>query len=180
MCGIVGIVHRDPTHPVAPAVIRQMCDAIRHRGPDDAGVHVDGPVGVGMRRLSIIDLAGSHQPIFNEDRSAVILFNGEIYNYAELRRGLVDRGHTFTTQGDTETILHLYEEEGPACVARLRGMFAFAISDAKARALLLARDRIVIKPLYVTAARSGIAFASELKALHPAGVPDRPPDWDRA
>ena len=131
-----------------------------------------------MRRLSIIDLAGGHQPIFNEDRSAVIVFNGEIYNYAELRRGLVDRGHTFTTQGDTETILHLYEEEGPACVARLRGMFAFAIWDAKARALLLARDRFGIKPLYVAAAPWGIAFASELKALHAAGVADPTLDWD--
>src|SRR5437764_4368784 len=178
LCGIVGIVHRDSTHSVAPAVIRQMCNAIRHRGPDDEGVHVDGPVGVGMRRLSIIDLAGGHQPIFNEDRSAVIVFNGEIYNYAELRRGLVDRGHTFTTQGDTETILHLYEEEGPACVARLRGMFAFAIWDAKARALLLARDRFGIKPLYVAAAPWGIAFASELKALHAAGGADRTLDWD--
>ena len=178
MCGIVGIVHQDPAQPVSPAVIRQMCNAIRHRGPDDEGVHVDGPVGVGMRRLSIIDLAGGHQPIFNEDRSAVIVFNGEIYNYAELRRGLVDRGHTFTTQGDTETILHLYEEEGPACVARLRGMFAFAIWDAKARALLLARDRFGIKPLYVAAAPWGIAFASELKALHAAGVADRTLDWD--
>src|SRR5256885_16446 len=178
MCGIVGIVHRDPTHSVAPAVIRQMCDAIRHRGPDDEGVYVDGPVGLGMRRLSIIDLAGSHQPIFNEDRSAVIVFNGEIYNYAELRRGLVARGHTFATQGDTETILHLYEEEGPACVARLRGMFAFAIWDAKARTLLLARDRFGIKPLYVATAPWGIAFASELKALHAAGLADRTLDWD--
>ena len=159
-------------------MIRQMCDAIRHRGPDDEGVHIDGPVGVGMRRLSIIDLAGGHQPIFNEDRSALIVFNGEIYNYQELRRGLVARGHTFATQGDTETILHLYEEEGPACVERLRGMFAFAIWDAKARTLLLARDRFGIKPLYVAAAPWGIAFASELKALHAAGLADRELDWD--
>jgi len=159
-------------------MIRQMCDAIRHRGPDDEGVHIDGPVGVGMRRLSIIDLAGGHQPIFNEDRSVLIVFNGEIYNYQELRRGLVARGHTFATQGDTETILHLYEEEGPACVERLRGMFAFAIWDAKARTLLLARDRFGIKPLYVAAAPWGIAFASELKALHAAGLADRELDWD--
>ena len=180
MCGIVGIVHRDPTHPVSPAVLRQMCDAIRHRGPDDEGVHVDGPVGLGMRRLSIIDLAGGHQPIFNEDRSAVIVFNGEIYNYAELRRGLVGRGHRFATQGDTETILHLYEEEGPECVTRLRGMFAFAIWDAKARTLLLARDRFGIKPLYIATGPWGIAFASELKALHAAGggLVDRTLDWD--
>ncbi len=159
-------------------MIRQMCDAIRHRGPDDEVVHIDCPVGVGMRRLSIIDLAGGHQPIFNEDRSALIVFNGEIYNYQELRRGLVARGHTFATQGDTETILHLYEEEGPACVERLRGMFAFAIWDAKARTLLLARDRFGIKPLYVAAAPWGIAFASELKALHAAGLADRELDWD--
>src|SRR5256714_1970207 len=178
MCGIVGIVHQDPAHPVSPAVIRQMCDAIRHRGPDDEGVHVDGPVGLGMRRLSIIDLAGSHQPIFNEDRSAGIGFNGEIYNYTELRRGLVARGHTFATQGDTETILHLYEEEGPACVARLRGMFAFAIWDAKSRTLLLARDRFGIKPLYVATAPWGIAFASELKALQAAGLADGRLDWE--
>src|SRR5205823_8565459 len=126
--------------------IRQMCDAIRHRGPDDECVHIDGPVGIGMRRLSIIERAGGDQPTFNEDRSALIVFNREIYNYQELRRGLVARGHTFATQGDTETILHLYEEEGPACVERLRGMFAFAIWDAKARTLLLARDRFGIKP----------------------------------
>src|SRR5438105_3584225 len=178
MCGIVGIVHSDPAHPVSPAAIRQMCDAIRHRGPDDEGIHLDGPVGLGMRRLSIIDLAGGHQPIFNEDRSAVIVFNGEIYNYQELRRGLVARGHAFATQGDTETILHLYEEEGPECVSRLRGMFAFAIWDAKARTLLLARDRFGIKPLYVATAPWGVAFASELKALHAAGLADRTLDWD--
>src|SRR2546429_6730238 len=178
MCGIVGIVHRAPPHAVAPAVIRQMCDAIRHRGPDDEGVYVDGPVGLGMRRLSIIDLAGSHQPIFNEDRSAVIVFNGEIYNYAELRRGLVARGHTFATQGDTETILHLYEEEGPECVTRLRGMFAFAIWDAKARTRLLPGDGWGIKPLYVATGPGGIAFASELKALRAGGLADRTLDWD--
>ncbi|HXL07593.1 MAG TPA: asparagine synthase (glutamine-hydrolyzing) [Gemmatimonadales bacterium] len=178
MCGIVGIVHADPARPVSPALIRRMCEAIRHRGPDDEGVHVDGSVGLGMRRLSIIDLAGGHQPILNEDRSAVIVFNGEIYNYAELRRGLVARGHTFATHGDTETILHLYEEEGPDCVARLRGMFAFAIWDAKAGTLLLARDRFGIKPLYIATAPWGIAFASELKALHAAGLVDRTLDWD--
>lgn len=178
MCGIVGIVHSDPAHPVSTAVIRQMCDAIRHRGPDDEGVHVEGPVALGMRRLSIIDLAGSHQPIFNEDRSALIVFNGEIYNYQDLRRGLVARGHAFATQGDTETILHLYEEEGPACVERLRGMFAFAIWDAKAQTLLLARDRFGIKPLYLTTGSWGVAFASELKALHAAGPVDQTLDWD--
>ena len=131
-----------------------------------------------MRRLSIIDLAGGRQPIFNEDRSKVIVFNGEIYNYRELRRGLVARGHRFTTQGDTETILHLYEEEGPECVQRLRGMFAFAIWDASAQRLFLARDRFGIKPLYIATAPWGIAFASELKALHAAGLVDRTLDWE--
>src|SRR3989441_4942356 len=121
MCGIVGIVHSDPDRPVAAALIRQMCQAIRHRGPDDEGMAVNGPVGLGMRRLSIIDLAGGRQPIFNEDRSKVIVFNGEIYNYRELRRGLVARGHTFGTHSDTETILHLYEECRPGRVRQPPG-----------------------------------------------------------
>jgi len=178
MCGIVGIAHADPGRPVSVAVIGRMCGTIRHRGPDDEGTYVEGPVGLGMRRLSIIDLAGGRQPIFNEDRSKVIVFNGEIYNYRELRRDLVARGHRFTTHGDTETILHLYEDEGADCVRRLRGMFAFAIWDAAAETLFLARDRFGIKPLYFTAAPWGVAFASELKALHAAGLTDRALDWD--
>jgi len=178
MCGIVGIVHADPSRPVSPAVVGEMCDAIRHRGPDDQGDYVHGPVGLGMRRLSIIDLAGGRQPIFNEDRSKVIVFNGEIYNYRELRRRLVARGHVFATNGDTETILHLYEDDGPDCVEQLRGMFAFAIWDSTAQTLFLARDRFGIKPLYFTAAPWGIAFASELKALHAAGLTNRALDWD--
>src|SRR3989454_9096807 len=169
MCGIVGIAHADPGRPVSVAVIRRMCGTIRHRGPDDEGAYVEGPVGLGMRRLSIIDLAGGRQPIFNEDRSKVIVFNGEIYNYRELRRGLIARGHSFGTHSDTETILHLYEECGPECVRQLRGMFAFAIWDAAAETLFLARDRFGIKPLYFTPAPWGVAFASELKALHAAG-----------
>src|SRR5690348_10692937 len=178
MCGIVGLVHGDPGRPVSPALIRCMCDAIRHRGPDDEGIHTDGPVGVGMRRLSIIDVEGGRQPIFNEDGTKVIVFNGEIYNYRDLRRGLVARGHRFTTHGDTETILHLYEELGPDCVTRLRGMFAFAIWDATTQTLLLARDRFGIKPLYVVDSPWGIAFASELKALHAAGLTSRALDWE--
>ncbi len=178
MCGIVGVVHADPTRSVPPALIRRMCGAIGHRGPDDEGVYVHGAAGLGMRRLSIIDLAGSRQPICNEDRTKVIVFNGEIYNYGELRRGLIARGHTFTTQGDTETILHLYEQDGPDCVRRLRGMFAFAIWDAAEQTLFLARDRFGIKPLYVTAAPWGIGFASELKALHAAGLTHRELDWN--
>jgi asparagine synthase (glutamine-hydrolysing) len=155
-----------------------MCEAIRLRGPDDEGVYVQGPVGLGMRRLSIIDLAGGRQPIFNEDRSKVIVFNGEIYNYRELRRGLIARGHRFATQGDTEVILHLYEQYGPECVQRLRGMFAFAIWDSVVQTLFLARDRFGIKPLYVTVGPWGIGFASELKALHAAGLTQRELDWD--
>jgi asparagine synthase (glutamine-hydrolysing) len=178
MCGIVGIVHSNPSHPVSLAGIERMCEAIRHRGPDDQGVYVLGPVGLGMRRLSIIDLAGGRQPIVNEDRTKVIVFNGEIYNYRELRRGLLARGHTFTTQGDTETILHLYEEYGADCVQKLRGMFAFAIWDSTARTLLLARDRFGIKPLYIATGQWGIAFASELKALSAVGLTSRTLDWE--
>src|SRR5690348_14754592 len=178
MCGIVGLVHGDPGRPVSPALIRCMCDAIRHRGPDDEGIHTDGPVGVGMRRLSIIDVEGGRQPIFSEDGSKVIVFNGEIYNYRDLRRDLIGRGHRFTTHGDTETILHLYEEIGPRCVERLRGMFALAIWDATTRSLFLARDRFGIKPLYYTLRPWGLAFASELKALVAAGLTMRELDWD--
>src|SRR5213596_1740240 len=178
MCGIVGIVHSDSARPVPPAVIRRMCEAIRHRGPDDEGAYVDRNVGLGMRRLSIIDLAGGRQPIFNEDRSKVIVFNGEIYNYRELRRGLIAQGHVFATQGDTEVILHLYEQYGPECVQRLRGMFAFAIWDSAEQTLFLARDRFGIKPLYVTSGPWGIGFASELKALHAVGLAHRELDWD--
>ena len=155
-----------------------MCGAIRHRGPDDEGVHVHGAAGLGMRRLSIIDLSGSRQPIYNEDGSKVIVFNGEIYNYQELRGGLVTRGHTLRTSGDTETVLHLYEDLGADCVTPLRGMFAFAIWDAASETLLLARDRFGIKPLYVITAPWGIAFASELKALHAAGLTSRDLDWE--
>src|SRR3989475_10296411 len=149
MCGIVGIVHRERDRPVAPETLRRMCAAIRHRGPDDEGLFVDGGVGLGMRRLSIIDLTGGRQPIFNEDGSKVIVFNGEIYNYEELRRELTARGHAFRSQGDTETVLHLYEELGRNCVERLRGMFAFAIWASPARTLFLARARFRIQPLYV-------------------------------
>src|SRR5256884_15177 len=178
MCGIVGIVHRERDRPVAPETLRRMCAAIRHRGPDDEGLFVDGGVGLGMRRLSIIDLSGGRQPIFNEDGSKVIVFNGEIYNYQELRRELVARGHVFRSNGDTETVLHLYEEMGPDCVTRLRGMFAFAIWDAHAGTLFLARDRFGIKPLYVVTAAWGLAFASELKALAVAGLTSRALDWE--
>src|SRR5947208_3844638 len=169
MCGIVGIAYRERDRPVSRDQLRRMCAAIAHRGPDDEGLFVDGGVGLGMRRLSIIDLSGGQQPIFNEDGTKVIVFNGEIYNYRDLRRQLIARGHVIRSHSDTETVLHLYEEHGPDCVSQLRGMFAFAIWDATRRQLLLARDRFGIKPLYVVQAPWGIAFASELKALHAAG-----------
>jgi len=178
MCGIAGVIHRDPDHPVSRALLQRLCATLQHRGPDEEGLHVQGPVGLGMRRLSIIDLSGGQQPIFNEDGSKVIVFNGEIYNYRELRRGLIARGHVLRSQGDTETVLHLYEELGPECVTQLRGMFAFAIWDATQRTLLLGRDRFGIKPLYVVTAPWGIAFASELKALHAAGLTSRALDWE--
>jgi asparagine synthase (glutamine-hydrolysing) len=177
MCGIVGIAHSDQSRPVPREAVRQMCDAIAHRGPDDEGIHTDGAVGLGMRRLSIIDLAGGHQPVFNEDRSCAIVFNGEIYNYKELRSWLLSRGHVLTTNSDTETVVHLYEEFGERCVDRLRGMFAFAIWDSRRRRLLLARDRFGIKPLYVASGAWGVGFASELKALHAAGLTGGELDW---
>lgn len=151
---------------------------MRHRGPDDEGLFVDGRVALGMRRLSIIDLAGGKQPISNEDGRITVVLNGEIYNYAELRAGLVARGHTLTTHSDTETIVHLYEEMGPRCVEALRGMFAFALWDAREERLLLARDRFGMKPLYVAEGPWGMAWASELKVLHGAGVPLGPLDAD--
>jgi len=155
-----------------------MCTTISHRGPDSEGMYVEGRVGLGMRRLSIIDLAGGQQPIFNEDRSKVIVFNGEIYNYRELRHALISHGHVFRSQSDTETVLHLYEDEGQHCVQRLRGMFAFAIWDATTNSLLLARDRFGIKPLYLAMGPWGIAFASELKALVAVGLTQRVLDWN--
>src|SRR6266550_3719622 len=178
MCGIAGIVYRQRERPVSETLIRRMCAAMQHRGPDDEGIHVGHGIGLGMRRLSIIDLSGSRQPICNEDGTKVIVFNGEVYNYQDLRRGLIAHGHTFRSAGDTETVLHLFEEQGPDCVTPLRGMFALAIWDEAAETLLLARDRFGIKPLYVVTAPWGIAFASELKALHAAGLTSRELDWE--
>ena len=178
MCGIVGIVYRDPGRRVAPEILKAMCGAIRHRGPDDEGTLLAGSAGLGMRRLSIIDLAGGMQPIANEDGRLAVVCNGEIYNYRELRAGLTGRGHRFRTHSDVETILHLYEEVGPAASERLRGMFAAAVWDGAAHTLWLARDRFGIKPLYYIAGPCGFAFASELKALVAAGLTTRLLDWD--
>lgn len=146
-----------------------MCDAIRHRGPDDEGIFVGDGVALGMRRLSIIDLATGHQPIANEDRTIWVVFNGEIYNYRELRAELIRRGHIFGTRTDTETIVHAYEEWGGAAFSRLRGMFGIALWDANARTLLLARDRVGIKPLHYAETAGRLVFGSEIKAILASG-----------
>ena len=148
-----------------------MCDQIRHRGPDDEGIYVDGSCGIGMRRLSIIDLSTGHQPISNEDRTRWVVFNGEIYNYQPLRDALIAKGHRFATKSDTETLIHLHEEYGVDGLARLRGMFAFGIWDGPRRQLTLVRDRFGKKPLYYTIQPNGLFFGSELKCFYPAGVP---------
>ena len=165
MCGIAGIVHVDPERPVDRALLRRMTAVMAHRGPDADGFHSGRGVGLGHRRLSIIDLAGGDQPIYNEDRTVAVILNGEIYNFRELRVELEARGHRFATRSDTEVIVHAYEEYGARCVERLRGMFAFAMWDETERRLLLARDRVGKKPLYYVQDGECLCFASELKAL---------------
>jgi len=169
MCGICGVHPYGTDKPINAHDLEAMLSSIRHRGPDDEGTYVTQNVALGSRRLSIIDLVGGNQPIFNEDGSVVVVFNGEIYNYQELRRQLHARGHTFRTASDTEVIAHLYEDRGDDCVRELRGMFAFALWDARKRRLLLARDRLGIKPVYYSARRGLLVFGSEIKALlkHP-------------
>jgi asparagine synthase (glutamine-hydrolysing) len=165
VCGICGKLNFDQQRSIAPTVLKGMADAIAHRGPDDEGYYVSGPVGFGFRRLSIIDLNTGHQPISNEDGSVWIVFNGEIYNYQALRQQLQGKGHVFRTQTDTEVIVHLYEEFGESCVEQLRGMFAFAIWDDRQKTLFLARDRVGIKPLYYWLGDKSVIFGSEIKAI---------------
>ena len=165
VCGICGIVYKDSSREVDPALVHRMTDVLAHRGPDDSGAYFHGSVGLGHRRLSIVDLASGHQPLPNEDRSVWIVFNGEVYNHASLRPALERAGHVYRTRCDTETILHAYEEHGPASLDLLRGMFAFAIYDEQSGALSLARDRLGIKPLYYIDTPELFAFASEVKAL---------------
>ncbi len=165
MCGICGKFAFENAATVERGLIESMLGTIRHRGPDDQGIYMSSGVGLGHARLSIIDLASGHQPLCNEDGSVWIVFNGEIYNYRELREFLLSKGHRFKTNSDTEVIVHLYEELGPLCVEKLRGMFAFAIWDDNTRTLLLARDRVGIKPLYYSVAGGAILFASEIKAI---------------
>lgn len=164
MCGIAGVVRRDGS-PVDPDTIRAMNRALRHRGPDGEGEWIEGAVGLGNRRLAIIDPAGGQQPMSNEDGSLWLTFNGEIYNFRELQHTLRQQGHRFRTASDSEVILHAYEQWGHDCVRHLRGMFAFGIVDRIRRELFLARDHFGIKPLYVSYSKRGIAFASEIQAL---------------
>jgi asparagine synthase (glutamine-hydrolysing) len=166
MCGIVGKLNFDRQRPIEADLIGRMMGVIAHRGPDGDGKYVSGPIGLGHRRLSIIDLSASgSQPMSNEDGSVWIVFNGEIYNFHSLRDSLVRRGHTFRSMTDTEVIIHLYEEYGADCLSRLKGMFAFAIWDSRRRRLFLARDRVGIKPLYYCQTRDALYFASELKSI---------------
>ena len=169
MCGISGIVNHDRHHPVSERVLHAMTDVMSHRGPDGRGTYERGAVGLGHRRLSIIDLGGGAQPMSNEDGTCWVTFNGEIYNFQAIRHELVGLGHHFKSSSDTEVIVHAYEEWGEAAVRRLHGMFAFAVWDERRRVLLVARDRVGIKPLYYADTGSAFLFASEVKAIltHP-------------
>ncbi len=169
MCGICGVYNAESGEAVSPQLIERMINMIAHRGPDDSGSYFDGPVGLGFARLSIIDLSGGHQPMCNETGDVWLIFNGEIWNYKTLRQELIVKGHQFRTHSDTETIIHAYEEYGVDCVARLHGMFAFALWDGPRKRLLLARDRAGKKPLYYTQVNGDFIFASEIKSLlcHP-------------
>ena len=170
MCGIAGIVASDTLHADERARAVMMRDVMAHRGPDDAGLYADDQAALAHRRLSIVDLAAGHQPLANEDESVWIVFNGEIYNHAAIRPELESAGHRYRTRSDTETILHAYEQWGDACVERLKGMFAFAIWDAPRRRLLLARDRLGVKPLYWTITGGRLLFASEIKSILHSGL----------
>ena len=169
MCGIAGYVLARGR--ADQETVERMCDQIRYRGPDDSGYYVNGRCALGMRRLSIIDLAGGHQPIPNEDQTLWVVYNGEVYNYQELHQDLAGRGHQFTTHSDTETLLHLHEEEGIGGLPRLRGMFAYALWDSRREELLLVRDRFGKKPLYYAHLPNGLFFGSEIKTLRAAGIP---------
>src|SRR5262245_51662076 len=164
MCGIAGLVSLGPKS-VFEEEVQAMCDAMTHRGPNDAGYYVGAKAALGMRRLSIIDIDGGHQPVHNEDRSVWVVFNGEIYNFKQLRISLERQGHRFYTDTDTEVIVHLYEEYGESCVEKMRGMFAFAVWDERQKKLLLARDRLGVKPLFYAFAGERLVFGSELKVV---------------
>jgi asparagine synthase (glutamine-hydrolysing) len=176
MCGICGIFEPGRGTVIDHALVKTMADTLRHRGPDDEGFYTGPGIGLGHRRLSIIDLQGGHQPLSNEDGTVWIVFNGEVYNFEELNRQYLSSGHCFRTRSDTETIIHLYEELGEACFAQLRGMFAIALWDARRKRLLLARDRIGKKPLFYSWNGKRLLFASEIKAILAAGEVSREMD----
>src|SRR5262245_60319704 len=165
MCGIVGLTHPAGDSAGALQTVRRMADTIVHRGPDDEGLHAGGRATIGMRRLSIIDLSGGHQPIANEDETLWLVCNGEIYNFQELRAELQAAGHRFRTGSDVEVLLHLYEEHGERFLDKVSGMFAAALWDSKRERLLVARDRLGQKPVYYTEVNGQLAFGSEVKTL---------------
>ena len=165
MCGITGICNIDRPDGISLETIKSMTGVLNHRGPDEAGAYVDDYVGLGHARLSIIDLSSGVQPIHNEDQSLWIVYNGEVFNYVELKKDLVQKGHRFYTTSDTEVVLHLYEEEGSGCLSRLNGQFGLAIWDARKKELFLARDRLGIRPLYYTITDGTLVFGSEIKAI---------------
>src|SRR5437773_2376168 len=165
MCGIAGIYFSDGKRPQAEPLIARMTSSLTHRGPDEYGYHVDAKAALGHRRLSIIDLESGQQPMYNEDRTICVVFNGEIYNFAEIRDRLVADGHVFRTNSDTETIVHAYERWGERCVDAFRGMFAFAVRDVRKDRLFLARDRFGKKPLFYASYDGKFVFASEMKAI---------------
>src|SRR3989304_4750075 len=175
MCGICGIVD-SAGRPVDGATLRRLSAAIIHRGPDDEGYFEHAGIGLASRRLAIIDVAGGDQPIYNEERSIAIVYNGESYNYPELRAQLDKKGHQFRTNTDTECVVHLYEDHGDDCVQSLRGLFAFALWDEDRQRLLIARDRLGKKPIYYTVMDGKLYFASELKPL--LSVLPRQPEID--
>lgn len=176
MCGITGILYQSSAS-VDGAELKRMCDVMRHRGPDDEGTYIAGPVGIGMRRLSIIDLTLGHQPIHNEEKNVWVVLNGEIYNYRKLRTELEAKGHRFYTQSDTETIVHLYEEYGEDCVQHLNGMFGFALWDDRRQKLLIARDRAGEKQIYYALKNGKFVFGSEIKCLLQSDVVSRDIDY---
>jgi len=176
MCGIAGLLNLDQNAPVDEMVVRRMLSTLVHRGPDDEGTYVDGPVGLGTRRLKVIDLEGGHQPLQNEDGTVWVSFNGEIFNYETIREGLKSRGHKLSTRSDTEVLVHLYEEVGERLVDQLNGQFAFALWDSRKKVLLLARDRFGVRPLFFTTVGHRLLWASEIKAL--LAVPEVPARLD--
>ena len=178
MCGICGVVYADGDRRVEVDVLRRMTSRLAHRGPDGEGFHVDTGVGLGVRRLAIVDVSGGDQPLASEDGAVTVVGNGEIYNAPELREELSSAGHRFRTRSDTEVIVHLYEERGVGCLERLRGMFAFALWDARRRRLFLARDRFGIKPLTYAIAPDRIVFGSEMKAILASGASGGPVDLE--